>query len=94
MNKNILFAIIIALSIHVLLLSVVSYKNLSAEEGMKKKFVLASVGIAIIAIIGSFAGIFMMGTNSNSNNLPIPSPSPSPSPGPIIENLKNKNRVN
>ncbi len=99
MNKNILFAIIIALSIHVLLLSMVSYKKLADDEGLKKKFVLASIGIAIIAIIGSFVGIFMVGRNSNLNNnspspLPIPSPSPSPAPGPIVESLKNKNRVN
>jgi O-antigen/teichoic acid export membrane protein len=97
MNKNILLAIIIALAVHVLLLCMISYKKIPDEEGLKKKFVLASIGIAIIAIIGSFVGIFMMG-GSNSNNqgspLPIPSPSPTPAPGPIVESLKNKNRVN
>lgn len=95
MNKNILLVIIIALAVHVLLTSMIAYKEVSKEEGLKKKFVLASIGIAVLAIIGAFVSMFMMGGNSsNQASTPVPSPSPAPTPGAVVDTLRNKNRVN
>lgn len=90
MNKNILLTVIIALAVHVLLTSMIAYKEVSKEAGLKKKFVLFSIGIALISIIGAFVAMFMTG----GNQVNIPAPSPTPSPGPVVETLRNKNRVN